>query len=196
MLLLQLQLNTFISLFRRSWKSGINVCWCLGMQKWMNMEGYLIRMMAVTFILIRMLKIMKSMYDDAPFLTWHPLPPSLVNMMIAYYYYNTCLPDQISYMFLTWQGLWSTGQPWSCSPMVPLFFFLLKLIAYFKIASSSVLYWIICYAILLKKYFSFPLVSGTRLPLKLTLYVTRWEHWLLNNWYYYPCYHKRSCTIT
>ena len=75
-------------------------------------------------------------------------------------------------------------------------FFLLKLIAYFKIASSSVLYWIICYAILLKKYFSFPLVSGTRLPLKLTLYVTRWEHWLLNNWYYYPCYHKRSCTIT
>ena len=119
----QLQLNTSISLLRRSWKSGINVCWCLGMQKWMNMEGYLIRMMAVTFILIRMLKIMKSMYDDAPFLTWHPLPPSLVNMMIAYYYNNTCLPDQISYMFLTWQGLWSTGQPWSCSPMVPLFFF-------------------------------------------------------------------------
>jgi hypothetical protein len=88
----------------------------------MNMERSLIRMMAVTFILIRMLKIMKSMYDDAPCLTWHPLPPSLVNMMIAYFCNNTCLPDQISYMFLTWQGLWSTGQPWSCSAMVPLVF--------------------------------------------------------------------------
>jgi hypothetical protein len=52
----------------------------------MNMERSLIRMMAATFILIRILRIMRSMYDDAPpSLNTHSLSP------LSHYWYDDCL---------------------------------------------------------------------------------------------------------
>lgn len=81
----------------------------------MSMETLLIRMMAVTFTLIRMLKTMRSMCVDSSFSSPCLSLSLSLSMVIDS---NICLPDQSGNMFFTWQGIRSTGQLWPCSTMV------------------------------------------------------------------------------